>query len=256
MSEDQKNKEVNKDMNVNVTVDRSAEIEALQKELKKIEEEARGHKSQAEKLAQEKAALEQEKGNIISEKEQLEGTLATIAEKEFKAKREALMSRVTKSFNPEDKRYLDIKARLEDQQNGPQNLKEIEYTMNILEEAMEKGKAEMEAFRKREEEKQKAGTPPPAPSGGTTAMLSQEQLTGGVKKDEEGYDSYEAAITDTIITARDSKDPAKRAEAQSILDQFWKKWAIQVHKDFEQHTNISQIHDIESKEKKHHGVGV
>jgi hypothetical protein len=128
--------------------------------------------------------------------------------------------------------------------------------MTILEEAMEKGKAEMEAFRKREEEKQKAGTPPPAPQGGTTATLNDQQLTGGKKPDEEGYDSYEAAITDTIITARDSKDPAKRAEAQSILDQFWKKWAIQVHKDFEQHTNLSQIHDIESKDKKHHGVGV
>lgn len=252
MSADDKNK----DMNVNVTVDRSAEIEALQKELKKIEEEARGHKTQAEKLAQEKAALEQEKGNLTSEKEQLEGTLATIADKEFKAKREALMGRVTKAFNTEDKRYLDIKARLEDQQNGPQNLKEIEYTMTILEEAMDKGKKELESLQKKEEEKQKAGTPPPAPQGGTTATLNDQQLTGGGNKEDVGYDSYEAAITDVIITARDSKDPTKQAEAQSILNEFWKKWAIQVHKDFEQHTNLSQIHDIESKEKKHHGVGV
>lgn len=256
MTEDNKNKEQNKDMNVNVTVDRSAEIEALQKELKKIEEESRGHKSQAEKLAAEKIALEQEKGNIISEKEQLEGTLHTIAEKEFKAKREALMSRVTKTFNQDDKRFMDIKARLEDQEKGPQNLKEIEYTMTILEEAMEKGKAEMEAMRKKEEDKVKAGTPPPAPTGGTTATLSQEQITGSSKPAEKGYDSYEAMITDLVVRAKDNKDPTKQAEAQAVLGELWKKWAIQVHKDFEQHTNISQIHDIESKEKKHHGVGV
>ena len=255
MTEENKNKD-GKEMTVNVEVSRSAEIEALQKELKKIEEEARGHKTQAEKLASEKAALEQEKGNLTSEKEQLEGTLHTIAEKEFKAKREALMSRVTKTFNPEDKRYLDIKARLEDQEKGPQNLKEIEYTMNILEEAMEKGKVEMEAMRKKEEEKAKAGTPPPAPTGGTTATLSQEQITGSSKPAEEGYDSYEAMITDLVVRSKDNKDPTKQAEAQAVLGELWKKWAIQVHKDFEQHTNISQIHDIESKEKKHHGVGV
>lgn len=256
MSNEEEQRKETQNMNVKVEVDRSAEIEALQKELKKIEEEARSHKTQAEKLAQEKAALEQEKGNIMSEKEQLEGTLATIAEKEFKAKREALMSRVTNAFNPEDKRYKDIEARLNDPEKGPQNLKEIEYTMSILEEAMEKGKKELEAFQKKEEDKQKAGTPPPAPSGGTTATLSEEQLTGGTKQEEEGYDSYEAMITDLVIRSRDSKDPAKQAEAQSVLNELWKKWAIQVHKDFEQHTNLSQIHDIESKEKKHHGVGV
>jgi prefoldin subunit 5 len=256
MSADQDKNKESKDMNVNVTVDRSAEIEALQKELKKIEEEARGHKTQAEKLAAEKSALEQEKGNLTSEKEQLEGTLATIAEKEFKAKREALMSRVTKAFNPDDKRFKDIESRLNDPQNGPQNLKEVEYTMNILEEAMDKGKKELEALQKREEEKQKAGTPPPAPQGGTTATLNDQQVTGGKKPDEEGYDSYEAMITDLVVRARDNKDPAKQAEAQAVLGELWKKWAIQVHKDFEQHTNVSQIHDIESKEKKHHGVGV
>ena len=243
-------------MNVNISVDRSAEIESLQKQLRAIEEESRGHKSQAEKLTAEKLALEQEKGNIISEKEQLEGTLATIAEKEFKAKREALMSRVTKAFNPEDKRFKDIQSRLEDPEKGPQNLKEIEYTMNILDDAMEKGKKDLEALQKREEEKQKAGTPPPAPTGGTTATLSQEQITGGVKPAEEGYDSYEAMITDLVVRSKDSRDLAKQAEAQSVLQELWKKWAIQVHKDFEQHTNVSQIHDIESKEKKHHGIGV
>lgn len=256
MSEGAEKKSESQKMEVKVEVDRSAEIEKLQAELRKIEEEARGHKAEAEKLAAEKITLEQEKNNALSEKEQLEDSLKVIAEKEFNAKSNVLLGRAEAAFgNKEDKRYKEFEEKLKDPEKGPQNLRELEFTMGILEEALSKGKQEVEAERKKAEDLKKAGNPPPAPTGGSTATLSQEQVTGGVKLPaDEGYDSYEAMISDLVVRARDAKDPAKQAEAQAVLQEFWKKWAIQIHKDFEQHTKLSQIRDYESKEKKHHGV--
>jgi hypothetical protein len=245
-------------MQVEVQVDRSAEIEKLQADLRKIEEESRGHKANAEKLAAEKSTLEEEKNNALSEKEQLEADLAIIAKKEFEAKSTTVLSRAEAAFgNKEDKRYKEFEEKLKDPERGPQNLRELEFTMGVLEEALTKGKAEMDKLKKTEEEANKVGNPPPAPVGGGTAPLNDQQVSGGVKPStEEGYDSYEAMLTDLVVRARDPSDPAKQAEAQAVLQEFWIKWAKQVHKDFEEHTKISQIRDIESKEKKHHGVGV
>ena len=255
---EQPKKEEKQAPTVSIDITRSAELEAMQKELKRVEEESRGHKAEAEKLAAEKQTLEQEKGNILSEKEQLEGDLAIIAKKEFDAKSGVLLGKAEVAFgNKEDKRYKEFEEKLKDPEKGPQNLRELEFTMGVLEEALSKGKAEMEKFKKTEEEANKVGNPPPAPVGGGTAPLNEQQVSGGAKPPtEEGYDSYEAMLTDLVVRARDPSDPAKQAEAQAVLQEFWIKWAKQVHKDFEEHTKISQIRDIESKEKKHHGVGV
>jgi chromosome segregation ATPase len=252
---EQPKKEEKQAPTVSIDITRNAEIEALQAELRKIEEEARGHKAEAVKLAAEKATLEEEKNNALSEKEQLEASLTQIAEKEFQAKSLVILGRAESAFgNKEDKRYKEFEARLKDPEHGPQNLKELEFTMGVLEDALTKGKTEMDDFKKKEEEKQKVAAPAQAPTGGNTAPLNSEQVTGGAPKTEEGYDSYEAMITDLVVRAKDSKDPAKQAEAQAVLQEFWIKWAKQVHKDFEQHTKISQMRDYESTEKKHHGV--
>ena len=255
---EQPKKEEKQAPTVSIDITRSAELEAMQKELKRVEEESRGHKAEAEKLAAEKQTLEQEKGNILSEKEQLEGDLAIIAKKEFDAKSGVLLGKAEVAFgSKEDARYKEFEKKLNDPEKGPQNLRELEFTMGVLEEALSKGKAEMEKFKKTEEEANKVGNPPPAPVGGGTAPLNEQQVSGGAKPPtEEGYDSYEAMLTDLVVRARDPSDPAKQAEAQAVLQEFWIKWAKQVHKDFEEHTKISQIRDIESKEKKHHGVGV
>jgi hypothetical protein len=255
---EQPKKEEKQAPTVSIDITRSAELEAMQKELKRVEEESRGHKAEAEKLAAEKQTLEQEKGNILSEKEQLEGDLAIIAKKEFDAKSGVLLGKAEVAFgSKEDARYKEFEKKLNDPEKGPQNLRELEFTMGVLEEALSKGKAEMEKFKKTEEEAKKVGTTPPAPTGGGTAPLNEQQITGGGAKPqiEEGYDSYEAMLSDLVIRARDPSDPAKQAEAQAVLEEFWKKWAIQVHKDFEQHTKVSQIRDYESEEKEHHGIG-
>jgi hypothetical protein len=246
-------------LEVSVEVSRSAEIEKLQADLKKIEEESRGHKAEAEKLAAEKATLEQEKNNVLSEKEQLEDSLRVIADKEFKAKSSTLLGRAEVAFgNKEDKRYKEFEAKLSDPEKGPQNLRELEFTMGVLEEALTKGKSEMDALKKKEEDEKKIGSQVEAPKGGTTAPLNDQQKTGGASaktNTDEGFDSYEAMVSDLVIRARDSKDPAKQAEAQAVLEEFWKKWAIQVHKDFSEHTKVSQIRDYEDTQKEHHGIG-
>lgn len=253
----------NNQAQVNVVLDRSAELEALQKQLKDIEAESKKQRESAEKLAEEKKALEQEKTNLLSEKEQLEGDLKLIAEKEFNKKKTALMERVGKAFAPEDKRLKEIESKLNDPEKGPDNLKEVEYTMGILEEAMAKGKAEIEAIRKKDddakkaaEDAKKAGQAPPPPTGGETAQLNDAQQTGNGKKEEVGYDSYEAMISDFVIRARDTRDPAKQAEAEAILKELWKKWAKNVKSDFEKQTHASGtiVNQYESTDKTHHGV--
>lgn len=248
MSEEEKKKDAEKERKEHLTieVDRSKEIEDLQNQLKAIEADAKVKKAEAEKLVKEKSDLEAEKNNLVTEKEHLEGTLKTIAEKEFNAKRDVLMSRVKTVFSrPEDeKRIKEIEEKLNDPDKGPENLKQTEYMVGVLDEALQKGKAESEAAKKLEDDKKKAaqaGEKKPAPKGGDTAQLSQEQITGGKQEGEVGYDSYEAMIHDLRVRARDPRDPAKQAEAEAILKELWKKWATQVKKDFENRTGQNQV---------------
>ena len=152
-------------------LDRSKEIDDLQAQLKKIEEEAKKAKADAERLAKEKADVEQEKTNLTTEKEDLAEKLKTIAEKEFNAKKSALMEKVKTVFpNADDeKRVKEIEAKLNDPEHGPQNLKETEYMIGVLDEALKKGKAQSEAEKKAEEDKKKAATAATgqkAPEGG------------------------------------------------------------------------------------------
>ncbi len=243
--------EENRKEKLTIELDRSKEIEDLQKQLKDIETEAKAKKAEAEKLAKEKADLETEKNNLTTEKEHLEGTLKTIAEKEFNAKRDALMTRVKTVFGkPEDeKRVKEIQDKLNDPEKGPENLKQTEYMIGVLDEAMQRGKKEAEDAKKLEEDKKKAATGDvkSAPRGGDTAQLSQEQLTGGKKEGEVGYESYEAMIRDLRARARDTRDPAKQAEAEAILRELWKKWSLQVKKDFENRTGQNQAAYEEEK---------
>ncbi len=244
-------KEENRKERITLEVDRSKEIEDLQKQLKDIEAEAKSKKAEAEKLSKEKADLETEKNNLTTEKEHLEGTLKTIAEKEFNAKRDALMTKVKTVFGrPEDeKRIKEIEEKLNDPEKGPENLKQTEYMIGVLDEALQKGKKEAEDAKKLEDDKKKAaqtGDKKAAPRGGDTAQLSQEQITGG-KKDEVGYESYEAMIRDLRARARDPRDPAKQAEAEAILKELWKKWSLQVKKDFENRTGQNQAAYEEEK---------
>jgi hypothetical protein len=252
MSEQDKGKE--KEQKLTIEVDRSSEIAKLQEELKRIEAEAKKAKEEAEHLAKEKEAIEQEKANLLSEKEELQGALTTIAEKEYNAKKEAIMKRVKGVFSEDDKRLKDIEEKLNDPEKGPENIKEVEFMVGVLEDAMKKGKEEIEKLKKAEEEKAKqqlATSPPPAPVGGTTAMLNEKQLTGG-KKEEEGYESYEAMIRDLRAKARDTSNPEKQAEAEAILKELFKKWAITLRDDLRKKTNAAPQVEYESREKVGH----
>jgi hypothetical protein len=238
---------------IRLELDRSKEIEDLQRQFKVAEEEAKKSKAEVEKLAKEKADLEQEKTNLATEKEDLSEKLKTIAEKEFNAKKSALMDKVKTVFpNADDeKRIKEIQTKLDDPEHGPQNLKETEYMISVLDEALRKGKAQSEAEKKAEEDKKKAASEQKAPTGGETAVLSQAQQTGGNagKKEEVGFDTYEAMIRELRTRSRDTRDPAKQAEAQALLDELWKKLATQIKKDFEGRTGQNQMAYEEGKEK-------
>jgi hypothetical protein len=255
MSEEDKNKDAEDKRHkeqVTIVVDRSKELEDLQKQLQAVEADAKAKKAEVEKLTKEKIDSDAEKNNLITEKEHLEGTLKTIAEKEFNTKRNILMARVKTVFSrPEDeKRIKEIEDKLNDPDKGPENLKQTEYMIGVLDEALQKGKVESEAAKKLEDDKKKAaqaGERKPAPQGGDTAPLSNEQITGE-KSEEEGYDSNEAMIRDLNARARDPRDPAKQAEAQAILKELWKKWAMQIKKDFEGRTGQNQTDYTEEKE--------
>lgn len=244
MPEDEKNQSQKdgKDSKITVTVDRSAEIEALQAELAKAKIDADTQRKEAEKLSKEKADLEQVKTNTETEKEDLKAKLEAIAEKEFNAKKDAVLKRVTGVFSkPEDaERAKEITARLNDPEKGPENLRQTEYMINILEENIKKGKEEQEAKAKAEEEKKKAAEAAgekKAPKGGETATLNQQQ-TGGAGAPPAGnkgtaYESEEAMIRDLKQRSLDPRDPAKQAEAKAILNQLWKKWGIAIKKDYD-----------------------
>lgn len=265
-AEENKKKEENRkeesggETKIRLELDRSKEIDDLQAQLKKIEEEARKAKADAERLAKEKEAVEQEKTNLTSEKEDLSEKLKTIAEKEFNAKKAALMEKVKGVFpNADDeKRIKEIETKLNDPEHGPQNLKETEYMIGVLDEALKKGKAQSEAekkaaedAKKAEEDKKKLGAGQKAPEGGSTAVLGEEQKTGGTagKKEEVGFDTYEAMIRELRSRARDPRDPARQAEAQALLDELWKKLAMQIKKDLEGRTGQNQIEYEEGKDK-------
>jgi len=247
-----------KEQKVRVVVDRSAEIEALQEQLKKITAEKDAKVLEAEKLAKEKTDLEGTKGNLQTEKEDLEAKLKTIAEKEFNAKKTAVLERVKGVFkDPADEaRIKEIESRLNDPEKGPENLKQTEYMMGVLEDSLRKGADEQlkaEKLKKEKEDAAKAATGGKAPEGGETAPLGQAQQTGATvgnaKTGEPSFDSYEAMIRDLRARARDPKDPVKQAEAEAILKELWKKWAKQVKTDFEQHTgkNITTYEPDEQK---------
>lgn len=232
-----------KEQKLRVVVDRSAEIEALQTQLQKITEEAKVKSAEAERLAKEKSELETLKGNIQTEKDSLEATLKTISEKEFNAKKEAVLSRVKTAFKEDESRVKEIESRLNDPEKGPENLKQTEYMMVVLEDSIKKGVEEIEKVEKARKEKEaaaQAATGQKAPEGGETAKLNQAQQTGGAaqaKTGEPSYDSYEAMIRDLRARARDSRDPVKQAEAEAILKELWKKWGKAVHSDFEKKTH-------------------
>jgi hypothetical protein len=247
--------EESKESKIKVTVDRSPEIDSLNAELAKIRKEAEIKTAEAEKLSKEKSDLEALKGNLQTEKEDLEAKLKTIAEKEFNAQRDAVLSRVKTVFkDPADEaRVKEIEARLNDPEKGPDNLKQTIYMMGVLEDSIKKANAEKEKEAQAEIERKKAsqgGTLPPAPTGGDTAHLTPQQISGAINNPvDAGYDSYEAMIRDLRNRARNGKTPADKAEAEAILKQLWVKWGKQVKKDFESGTSTSRV-DYEPEEQK------
>lgn len=240
-NENTQNQPKEKEERLRVVVDRSAEIEALQAELKKITAERETKTVEAEKLMKEKIDLESMKTNMQTEKEDLEAKLKSIAEKEFNAKKTAVFDRVKNTFKePADEaRLKEIEARLNDPEKGPENLKQTEYMMNILEDSFKKGKEAELTKAKEDKAKAAAETEKKAPTGGETAQLTQTQtgVTPPASTDgQPSYDSFEAMIRDLRNRARDPKDPVKQAEAEAILHEFWKKWAKQVKSDWTENT--------------------
>lgn len=247
-----------------ISIDRSKEIEELNLKLATLTKEAEDQKKKVEQLAKEKEDLATEKSNIETEKEQLKGALTTIAEKEFHAKKSVLMERVGKVFTSDDPTRKDIEAKLNDPEHGAENLKGVEFTMDALDKAIAKGKADADAAKVAAEKvaaekaaadaaKEAAEKAGKAPKGGETATIGGQQTggsqqTGGATQtgstllsSEESWESDVAMIRDLRARAHDPSNPVKRAEAQAVLDEFTRKWLKQVKKDFDEKTGKNVV---------------
>jgi len=211
-------------MEVEVKVNRNEEIEDLKKRL----ESERKAKEEAEKKAKE---LEEAKGTIEEEKEDLKAKLETIAEAEFNKRKAALVEKV-KSAIPDPTRAKEV----EDSIQTPEDLKRVEFMLTQLDTARQAMLAETEKVKKEAESKAKEAEEAtkkvadlekklettPAPSG--TAPLNPS--TGG-ETPKKGYESYMAMIKD--LRAREAAgDP----EAKAALDAMFRKWVEMVKKDF------------------------
>jgi chromosome segregation ATPase len=264
VSEDVKEtKDNKKTTSVNVVIDRSPEMEELRNQLKKIEAEKERLAREAEeklkkaqeehldrirKMEEEKLAASREAERIKKEKEEFANKLQSISEQEFNKKREAILERAKTTFSGNEDKFNELKAKLEDPENGPENLKHIEYTLNIIDDAL---KVQREYQEKQEKEAEKENKSNMVRNGnlnieGDTARLNNEQMgekiSSSTVEGELSWDSTEAMIKDLRAKASDYNpaNASQRAEAESILKKMFQKWSKHAREQYTRGKPISK----------------
>jgi hypothetical protein len=218
---------------VTIKVDRTEEMKDLQTQIEKIEAEARKKDEEKKALETELAKEKEEKKTVSEEKDSLKSQLETIAEKEWAKKKTEVKDRTVKLFPNDENRVKDIMSKLEDPEKGPENLGMTEYMLNTIEDAINKGKEEerkvkeAEVLKAKVEAEAKAKGTPPASGPALTGAQT------GDNKEQVGYESEVAMIRDLRRKARDPTDPVKQAEAEAILNELFLKWAKATKSDYD-----------------------
>jgi hypothetical protein len=212
-----------KPVEIKVSVD-SEQMNIMMEQLKRAEKAKEEAEKTVAKNTDELRAKEDAIKKLTEESDDYKEKLKLISEKELAKKKAAIVERA-KALIQDDARVKELEATLQD----PEKVKATEYMLGVLEETMKKGeernKALLDAEKKKAEEAAKSGQPAPAGS----APLNAAQMGQSAS----GFDSYEAMIHDLRIKEK-SKDPIVAAEAKTILDEFFKRWAFAVKKEYEQ----------------------
>lgn len=231
-----------------IKVDRSKEIEDLQKQWKEAEDARKKAEQDLEAKVKELETAQEEKKALEEDKGDLESKMQLIAEKEFHTKKEILITKAKELFKTPDGKEDEEKIKKltdqleqEDSAKAAEALKMNEFMIGHLEEMLVKG-AEIEAKAKEEEAKKnkdkanankEAGTEQGSKATGT-AVLTGDEATGTPPAEGDEWDSHYAMIADLRKRARDPKDPEKQAHAQAVLKELWEKWAKTVRHDYDQ----------------------
>jgi len=220
MSEEKTNgkDEKGKDIKVDVKVD-SKQMEEILERLKAEEQKRKEAEEQLKALAEEKEKLTKITEEKTAEAEDYRSKLQIIAEKEFEAQKKIILEKA--------KELIKDEARLKEIEDGlttVEKLNQTKYMLEVLTQALTP-KQEKEPP-KPEPEPTEPPKPPEKPKGTAGTVPIEGQTSGGV-----GYDSYEAMIKDLYAKSR-SSDPEVAAEAKSVLDEFFKKWAAAVRAEY------------------------
>jgi len=224
-----------KELNVKVKIDDEAykrlieEQKRIEEAKKKLEEELTTIKADKTKSDEAKKAAEDKLLEVQGKAEELEEKLSLIAQKEFEKKRAVVLEKAKTLLGTDESRLKEVESKTA----TPEDLKATEYMLEVLEKTVKQGEESYKKLladekKKMEEElAKKAGTPAGVAPLNTPQVTGQSTPTG-----KTGYDSYEAMIKDLRIREK-SSDPQVAAEAKTILDEFFRKWATAVKKQYQ-----------------------
>lgn len=213
-----------KPQEIKVTVD-NEQTRNLIDQLKREEKAREEAEKKLKEMTEEKMKLETEHKTVNEEKEDYKGKLEMIAEKELNKKREEIKVKAQKIIQ-DPERVKEIEAKLKD----PEQVAATEYILKVLEDTLAKGEEAHAKILSEEKAKAEAAAKA-AVSGGAPPAGSAPLNDAQTGTNKTGFDSAEAMVAD-LRKREHSSDPAVAAEAKTIIDELFKKWASAVKKEY------------------------